>query len=97
MPTNKIKYNGKTLMWEYKISACVDCPIYPTIIDDEEEILPSKCDLAECVYNKRLAKEIAIDFNFMKTHYYCENCDEYFDKNELTDKYCPICGQDLEF
>lgn len=60
---NTIDYNGKILKWEYKICPCLDCPIYPTKKDWEEEaekdVRKDRCYTSICTYNKELAASIA--------------------------------------
>lgn len=60
---NTIEYNGKILKWDYNICPCLDCPIYPTKKEWEEEaykdVRKDKCYASRCTYNKELASSIA--------------------------------------
>ena len=70
---NTIEYKGKTLTWDYKIVPCLECPIYPTIKDWEEEadkdIRKDKCYTSRCKYNKALAGSIAWEIHDMRFGY----------------------------
>lgn len=46
---------------------------------------------------KRNLMHISYEINFLKDHFYCEECHKYIDEDDLDDKYCPVCGIDVTF
>ena len=94
---NKIEYNGKTLKWEYDICACLSCPLFPMIKEweNEKDKRKDKCYTSRCTYNSENARQIANEIAFLRDNHYCDECDEYFDKDELF-QHCPICGTDFD-
>lgn len=98
---NKIIYNGVELTWQYKDCACLDCPIYPTIKEWEEEaekdVRKNLCYSSRCVYDKIMAKAMANFIYDSRYNWICEDCGERIPKEDADDKYCPNCGCDLTF
>ena len=60
---NTITYKGENLTWDYKIAACLDCPLYPHIKEweDDPDIRKDKCYTSGCTYNKNNARAISED------------------------------------
>jgi hypothetical protein len=58
---NTIIYEGKELKWEYKICACLDCPLYPRRKEweNEPDIRKNKCYTSRCTYDRTNGKIIA--------------------------------------
>ena len=59
---NKITFEGKEIVWEYKICACLECPIFKLIngrFEDYPDIRKDPCWSSGCLYSKRNAKMVA--------------------------------------
>jgi hypothetical protein len=67
---NTINFEGKELKWEYTICPCLQCPIYPTKKDWEEEaekdVRKDKCYTSRCTYSKNLSALIAWGIHDMR-------------------------------
>lgn len=65
---NTIVYKGKKLKWEYKICACLDCPLYlqRKEWEDEPDIRKDRCYTSRCTYNKANGKMVAEEIFTMR-------------------------------
>lgn len=74
---NTINYNEKEIKWEYTICPCLQCPIYPTKREWEEEaerdVRKDRCYSSRCSYNKKLAASIAQGIYELRFN---KDCDE---------------------
>lgn len=94
---NSIIYDGKELKWEYKTCPCLECPIYPTRKEWEEEAKhdarKDKCYYAHCTYGRKLSHDIAQGLYVMMNCYHCDDCDIWTPKEN--EGYCSECGSYL--
>ena len=67
---NTINFEGKDIKWEYTICPCLQCPIYPTKKEWEEEaekdVRKDKCYTSRCIYSKKLAASIAWEIHDLR-------------------------------
>lgn len=96
---NTIIFEGKELKWKYNICPCLECPIYPTRNEWEEEarkdVRLDKCWTSRCAYDKKKAEEMANSIFFLMNNYHCYECDEWFSKDEIDERVCPNCYSEL--
>lgn len=97
MKQNKISFKGKEITWDYEICPCSTCPIYPLKkeFEDDPDKRNDKCWTSHCLYDKENSRMVANAVYVWMHYYHCDECDEYFDKDELIDKTCPNCYSDL--
>ena len=91
---NKITFEGKEIIWDYDIAPCLKCPIYPLKkeFEDDPDIRKNKCWTSGCLYDKENARMVANGIYVMMHYHYCDECDEYFSKEEIVEyKTCPNC------
>lgn len=65
---NTINFEGKEIIWEYTTCPCLQCPIYPTKKEWEEEkdVRKDKCYTSRCTYSKNLAASIALEIHDLR-------------------------------
>jgi len=60
---NTIEHNSKILKWDYDICPCLDCPIYHTKNEWEEEaekdVRKDKCFSSMCTYYRQRSATLA--------------------------------------
>ena len=55
-------------------------------------------NLSKPITDKEMARRIAQEIYFIKTNFYCDECDKWFPKEDFLDRpYCPFCGSDMSF
>ena len=94
---NKISFNDKEIIWDYKIVPCFECPIYPLKkeFEDDPDKRNDKCWTSGCLYDREVSRMVANGIYVMMHSIYCDECDEYIDKEEIFEGKCPNCHSDL--